>query len=92
MLNPTFFQVDTQDGEMRLHAPRLYCVDPRILDDLGMTDAEWASATGSSSVRVQMPRNGQQSAIAVDIIALMDALGIKQATIGGCDWARVPQI
>ena len=38
-------------------------------------------------------RNGQQSAIAVDIIALMDALGIKQATIGGCDWgARTANI
>src|SRR5918999_6329570 len=27
------------------------------------------------------PRNGQQSAIAVDIIALMDALGIEKAVI-----------
>jgi pimeloyl-ACP methyl ester carboxylesterase len=32
------------------------------------------------------PRNGQQSAIAADIIALMDALGIEKAVIGGCDW------
>lgn len=31
-------------------------------------------------------RNGQQSVIAVDIIALMDALKIERATIGGCDW------
>jgi pimeloyl-ACP methyl ester carboxylesterase len=31
-------------------------------------------------------RNGQQGAIAVDIIALMDALGIQKATIAGCDW------
>jgi pimeloyl-ACP methyl ester carboxylesterase len=31
-------------------------------------------------------RNGQQSAIAVDIIALMDALKIEQAILGGCDW------
>ena len=31
-------------------------------------------------------RNGQQSAIAVDVIALMDALKIDKATIGGCDW------
>jgi pimeloyl-ACP methyl ester carboxylesterase len=38
-------------------------------------------------------RNGQQSAIAVDIIALMDALGIESATIGGCDWgARTANI
>ena len=31
-------------------------------------------------------RNGQPSAVAVDIIALMDALKIKQAVIGGYDW------
>src|SRR3712207_3121206 len=31
-------------------------------------------------------RNGQQSVIALDIIALMDALRIEKATIGGCDW------
>jgi pimeloyl-ACP methyl ester carboxylesterase len=41
----------------------------------------------------QTMRNGQQSAIAMDIIALMDALGIEQATIGGCDWgARTANI
>jgi pimeloyl-ACP methyl ester carboxylesterase len=38
-------------------------------------------------------RNGQQSVIAVDIIALMDALRIERATIGGCDWgARTANI
>ncbi len=31
-------------------------------------------------------RNGQQSVIAVDIIALMDALEIEKAIVGGCDW------
>ena len=31
-------------------------------------------------------RNGQQSAIAVDAIALMDALKIDTAILGGCDW------
>jgi pimeloyl-ACP methyl ester carboxylesterase len=31
-------------------------------------------------------RNGQQSVVAVDIIALMDALKIKSAIIGGFDW------
>jgi pimeloyl-ACP methyl ester carboxylesterase len=31
-------------------------------------------------------RNGQQSAIALDIVDLMDALKIEKATIGGCDW------
>jgi pimeloyl-ACP methyl ester carboxylesterase len=39
------------------------------------------------------PRNGQQSVIAVDIIALMDALKIEKATIAGYDWgARTANI
>jgi pimeloyl-ACP methyl ester carboxylesterase len=38
-------------------------------------------------------RNGQQSVVAADIIALMDALKIEQATIGGFDWgARTANI
>jgi pimeloyl-ACP methyl ester carboxylesterase len=32
------------------------------------------------------PRNAQQSAFALDIIALMDALGIDKAVLGGYDW------
>lgn len=31
-------------------------------------------------------RNGQQSALAVDMVALMDALGIRTAIFAGCDW------
>ena len=31
-------------------------------------------------------RNGQQSVVALDVIALMDALKIQQAIIGGFDW------
>jgi pimeloyl-ACP methyl ester carboxylesterase len=39
------------------------------------------------------PRNGQQAALAVDVIALMDALKIEQAIVGGCDWgARTANI
>jgi len=39
------------------------------------------------------PRNGQQSVIAVDILALMDALRIEQAILGGFDWgARAADI
>jgi pimeloyl-ACP methyl ester carboxylesterase len=38
-------------------------------------------------------RNGQQSALAVDAIALMDALKIEKAVIGGFDWgARTANI
>jgi len=39
------------------------------------------------------PRNGQQSVVAVDVIALMDSLKIEKATIGGFDWgARTANI
>lgn len=38
-------------------------------------------------------RNGQQAALAVDTVALMDELGIKQAIFGGYDWgARTADI
>ena len=38
-------------------------------------------------------RNGQQSALAADTIALMDALGIDKAIVAGCDWgARTANI
>jgi pimeloyl-ACP methyl ester carboxylesterase len=38
-------------------------------------------------------RNGQPSAIASDMIALMDALRIEKATLAGCDWgARTANI
>src|SRR5205085_261647 len=39
------------------------------------------------------PRNGQQAVVAVDIIALMDALRIEQAILAGFDWgARTADI
>ena len=39
------------------------------------------------------PRNGQQSVVAVDIIAFMDAVKIERAVIGGFDWgARTADI
>lgn len=31
-------------------------------------------------------RNGQQGALAVDVIALMDALKLDKVLLGGCDW------
>jgi pimeloyl-ACP methyl ester carboxylesterase len=34
----------------------------------------------------EMIRNGQQSVLAVDMIALMDALKIDKAVLAGCDW------
>ena len=44
---------------------------------------------GYGSTRFLLPgtaRNGQQSVLAADVIALMDALSIDTAIIGGCDW------
>jgi pimeloyl-ACP methyl ester carboxylesterase len=41
----------------------------------------------------ETPRNGQQSVVAVDAIALLDALKIEEATLGGFDWgARTANI
>ena len=64
--------------------------------------AEVAPALASKGCRVIVPylrgfgttrflssesvRNGQQSAVAIDVINLMDALRIKKATIAGFDW------
>jgi pimeloyl-ACP methyl ester carboxylesterase len=41
---------------------------------------------GTRFLSDKTPRNGQQSVIAVDVIALMDALSIEEATVAGCDW------
>jgi pimeloyl-ACP methyl ester carboxylesterase len=44
-------------------------------------------------LREDTVRNGQPSVLAVDAVALMDALGIEQAVLGGCDWgARTADI
>ncbi len=49
---------------------------------------------GTTRIRsADTPRNGQQAALAADIIAFMDALNIKQAHFGGYDWgARTADI
>jgi pimeloyl-ACP methyl ester carboxylesterase len=42
---------------------------------------------------IETPRNGQQAVVALDVIALMDALKIATAVVGGCDWgARTANI
>lgn len=48
---------------------------------------------GTQFLSATSPRNGQQAALAVDAIALLDALKIDQAIVGGCDWgARTANI
>ncbi len=73
------------------------------------TYAEVAPILASSGYRVIVPylrgygttqflspdtmRNGQQSAVAADTIALMDALGLQRPIVAGCDWgARTANI
>ena len=34
----------------------------------------------------ETPRSGEQAALGVDMLALMDALGIRRAVLGGYDW------
>jgi pimeloyl-ACP methyl ester carboxylesterase len=66
------------------------------------TYADVAPELGAAGYRVVVPylrgygttcfradnavRNGQQAALAVDAIDLMDALGIESAIVAGCDW------
>ena len=54
----------------------------------------WLRGYGGTRLRsADMPRNAQQAALAVDVTALMDALKIETAVIGGFDWgARTANI
>jgi pimeloyl-ACP methyl ester carboxylesterase len=48
---------------------------------------------GTRFISSETPRNGQQAALAVDTIALMDALKVEKAVVAGCDWgARTANI
>lgn len=50
-------------------------------------------ATAIPAFSADTPRNGQQAALAVDAIALLDALKIDQAIVAGFDWgARTADI
>jgi pimeloyl-ACP methyl ester carboxylesterase len=68
-------------------APRLASAGFRVI-------VPYARGYGTTSFRSgETIRTGQPSALAVDVIALMDALGIKQATVAGFDWgARTADI
>ena len=68
-------------------APRLAAVRSRVI-------VPYLRGFGSTRfLSGDAVRNGQQSALALDVIALMDALGIQKATIGGFDWrARTADI
>ena len=62
-------------------------VTPRLASAGFRVIVPYARGYGSTSfLSSKTPRTGQPSALAVDTIALMDALNIKQATIAGFDW------
>jgi pimeloyl-ACP methyl ester carboxylesterase len=69
-------------------------VTPRLASAVFHVIVPYARGYGSTSFLSNVtPRTGQPSALAVDAIALMDALNIKQATIAGFDWgARTADI
>ena len=56
--------------------------------------APWLRGYGTTRfLSADTPRNGQQAAIATDVIALMDALKIDKAVVAGFDWgARTADI
>jgi pimeloyl-ACP methyl ester carboxylesterase len=62
-------------------------VTPRLASAGFRVIVPYARGYGSTNfLSSDTPRTGQPSALAVDTIALMDALSIKQATIAGFDW------
>ncbi|MEH2544802.1 pimeloyl-ACP methyl ester carboxylesterase [Bradyrhizobium sp. AZCC 2262] len=56
--------------------------------------APWLRGYGTTRfLSVETPRNGQQGALATDVVALMDALKIDKAVVAGFDWgARTADI
>ncbi|WP_157215759.1 alpha/beta fold hydrolase [Flavisphingomonas formosensis] len=68
-------------------APRLVAAGYRVI-------IPYLRGYGSTRFRsADTMRNGQQAALAVDMIALMDVLGIRQAILAGFDWgARTADI
>lgn len=62
-------------------------VAPRLVDGGYRVIIPYLRGFGSTRfLSSNTPRNGQQSAVAADIIALMDALHIDQAVVAGFDW------
>jgi pimeloyl-ACP methyl ester carboxylesterase len=69
-------------------------VTPRLASAGFRVIVPYARGYGSTNfLSDSTPRTGQPSALAVDTIALMDALNVRQATIAGFDWgARTADI
>ncbi len=61
-------------------APRLAAAGARVI-------TPWLRGYGATRfVSADTPRSGEQAALAADLLALMDALEIDRAVLGGYDW------
>jgi len=101
VLNVGYVDIGPRDGQpiILLHgwpydiqsyataAPKLAARGYRVI-------VPWLRGYGSTRfLSNSTPRNGQPSAMAADVVALMDALNIRQAVLGGFDWgARTADI
>ena len=101
VLNVGYVDIGPRDGQpiILLHgwpydiqsyatvAPKLAAKGYRVI-------VPWLRGYGSTRfLSDSTPRNGQPSAMAADVVALMDALNIRQAVLGGFDWgARTADI
>lgn len=62
-------------------------VAPRLAAEGARVIVPWLRGYGPTRFLDQAtPRSGQQAVLAADLLALMDALGIERATLGGYDW------
>ena len=65
-----------------------YCeVGPALAEAGAWVIVPWLRGYGGTCfLSDQTPRSGEQAALAADMLALMDALGIERAVLGGYDW------
>lgn len=70
------------------YSPHAYADAAPILADAGArVIAPWLRGYGPTRfLSPDTPRSGEQAALGRDMLALMDALGIERAVMGGYDW------
>lgn len=62
-------------------------VGPRLADAGARVIVPWLRGYGATRfLSAGTPRSGEQAALGADMLALMDALGIGRAVLGGYDW------
>lgn len=62
-------------------------VAPRLAEAGARVVVPWLRGYGATRFRsASTPRSGEQAALGADLLALMDALGIGRAVVGGYDW------